>query len=53
MAVLAQEAAPERTGPISLIADSVKFDPKTQVLVATGNVQVFRGTERRFWPQIV
>ncbi len=45
MAVLAQEAAPERTGPISLIADSVKFDPKTQVLVATGNVQVFRGTQ--------
>ena len=31
--------------PISLIADSVKFDPTSGVLVATGNVQVFQGTQ--------
>jgi LPS-assembly protein len=31
--------------PISLIADSVAFDPQTGILVASGNVQVFRGTQ--------
>lgn len=31
--------------PISLVADTVQFDPTTQVLIAQGNVQVFRGTQ--------
>ncbi|WP_069299471.1 LPS-assembly protein LptD [Neptunicoccus sediminis] len=31
--------------PISLIADSVSFDPTSGVLTASGNVQVFRGSQ--------
>lgn len=31
--------------PISLIADTVDFDPASGVLIASGNVQVFRGTQ--------
>ena len=31
--------------PISLIADRVNFDPNTGVLIADGNVQIFRGQE--------
>ncbi|PLS20334.1 LPS-assembly protein LptD [Neptunicoccus cionae] len=49
--VKAQTAEPqnlsssEETRPISLIADTVSFDPATGVLTASGNVQVFRGTQ--------
>lgn len=41
--VLAQTAptSVEQSSPISLVADSVQFDPEKGVLVATGNVQVF------------
>ncbi|WGI20763.1 LPS assembly protein LptD [Amylibacter sp. IMCC11727] len=31
--------------PVSLIADSVDFDPASGVLIARGNVQVFRGSQ--------
>ncbi|MEM7439177.1 MAG: LPS assembly protein LptD [Pseudomonadota bacterium] len=32
-------------GPISLVADNVSFDPAAGVLVAQGNVNIFRGTQ--------
>lgn len=31
--------------PISLVADRVSFDPGTGILIAEGNVQIFRGSE--------
>jgi len=40
-----QDSTEPENRPISLVADSVQFDPKTGVLIATGNVQVFRGTQ--------
>jgi LPS-assembly protein len=40
-----ETATPDETRPISLVADNVAFDPKTGVLIAQGNVQVFRGTQ--------
>lgn len=38
-------ATVDQTRPISLIADTVDFDPASGVLIASGNVQVFRGTQ--------
>ena len=35
----------EEERPVSLIADTVSFDPSSGVLIARGNVQVFRGTQ--------
>lgn len=37
----AQSTIAEQNRPISLVADSVQFDPKSGVLIADGNVQVF------------
>lgn len=39
------QASVDQTRPISLIADTVDFDPASGVLIASGNVQVFRGTQ--------
>lgn len=42
-AVVAQAQVAPQDRPISLVADSVQFDPQTGVLIAQGNVQVFQG----------
>ncbi len=39
----AQSKVIEQNRPISLIADSVQFDPKSGLFIASGNVQVFSG----------
>ena len=40
-----QNSTETENRPISLVADNVQFDPQTGVLIATGNVQVFSGTQ--------
>ena len=41
----AQSKVIEQKRPISLIADSVQFDPKSGLFIASGNVQVFSGRQ--------